>query len=519
MSHTARRVAVGVLVTLLSFATGAASACSLPFGAGQADAHAFAREFLFGTSIAGFQNDMGCPALPESECNDPNSDWYAWTQTPALIGESSLHLSGEPLSHGPGFFELYRSDLDRAASGLSSNAIRLSLEWSRVFPTSTIGIEDPASLSRIASQPALAHYHAVFKAVRAHHLEPLVTLNHYTLPSWMHDAYTCHRSFDRCRARGWADPRIVHEIAKYAAFAAHEFGGEVDRWLTLNEPSNVALTGYLTGSPNRVAPPGLSLRGDLLKTVFANLIQAHAAMYEAVHSFDQVSARGDGVKASVGLVSAIEPARPADPRNRDDVRAAQNYVYLTSGALLNAFVRGDVDSAFDGHAVHVPALEHHMDFLGVNYYAYASVQGFPASLSPGLSPLLNFNLNAVAKDYDRSQGLYDALTYAGQYHLPMIVTETGQTDPADDGTAPRWMVETLQWVQRAAAARASVQGYLYWTLTDDYDWNQGMSVRMGLFGVDAHKARFERKGARVFRQIAEKRTIPSDLRRQYPIHS
>ena len=516
MSHIGRRMGFGVLIVLVTLAASGAPGSVRPVGAGQTEDQAFPRGFLFGTAIAGFQNDMGCPTIPAAVCEDRNSDWNTWTQTPALIAEPSLHLSGEPVSHGPGFFELYRGDLDRASDRLSSNAIRVSIEWSRIFPSSTIGVEDPESLHRLASQSSLAYYHALFKAIRAHRMQPMVTLNHYTLPSWMHDAYTCHVNFDSCQARGWADPRIVHEITKYAAFAAQEFGGEVDRWATLNEPSNVAITGYLAGAPNRVAPPGLTSRGDLLKAVFANMIKAHAAMYEAIHAFDQVDA-GAGVKAEVGLVSSIEPAQPANSGNPDDVQGARNYVYLTSGVLLNAFVRGDVDTGFDGQTVHVAALEHHMDFLGVNYYAHATVHGYPTSLLPALSPLLTFNPNEVVNDFNRAQGLYEALKYDGQYGLPMFVTETGRTDPLDDGTAPRWIVETLQWAQRAMTDGMSVKGYFYWTLTDNYDWNQGMSVRMGLFGVDARKGRFARKGVKVFGQIAEEREIPSRLRSMYPI--
>jgi beta-glucosidase/6-phospho-beta-glucosidase/beta-galactosidase len=518
MSHIGRRIILGILVVLLTFAASGTAGSVHPVGARQTQDQALPQGFLLGTAIAGFQNDMGCPTLAANLCEDRNSDWYEWTQTPALVADPSLHLSGEPISRGPGFVELYRDDLDRAANRLSSNAIRVSIEWSRLFPNSTIGVDDPASLQRSASQSALAYYHALFRSIRTHHLKPMVTLNHYTLPSWIHDAYSCHRNFDSCQARGWADPRIVHEISKYAGFAAHEFGGEVDLWATLNEPSNVAITGYLAGSPNRVAPPGLTGRADLLKIVFANMIGAHAAMYEAVHASDQVDADGDGVKAQVGLVSSVEPAQPADPSNQDDVQGARNYVYLTAGILLNAFVRGDVDSGFNGQTVHVPALEHHIDFLGVNYYAHATVHGYPASVLPALSPLLNFDPSAVVNDFDRSQGLYEALKYVGQYRQPVFVTETGRTDPLDDGTAPRWIVETLQWVRRAMNEGAPVKGYFYWTLTDNYDWNQGMSVRMGLFGVDAKKGRFARRGVNVFREIAEQRKIPGHLRTQYPIH-
>jgi hypothetical protein len=44
--------------------------------------------------------------------------------------------------------------------------------------------------------------------MKAHGLVPLVTLNHYTLPSWLHDAAGCHRDLDKCTLRGWLDPRM-----------------------------------------------------------------------------------------------------------------------------------------------------------------------------------------------------------------------------------------------------------------------------------------------------------------------
>jgi beta-glucosidase/6-phospho-beta-glucosidase/beta-galactosidase len=59
----------------------AALALLLLVGCGSSDK--FPKGFLFGTAIAGFQADMGCPTLPASQCEDPHSDWYAFiTRTP-----------------------------------------------------------------------------------------------------------------------------------------------------------------------------------------------------------------------------------------------------------------------------------------------------------------------------------------------------------------------------------------------------------------------------------------------------
>src|SRR5207248_3310398 len=89
-------------------------------GCGKSDGR-FGSDFLLGTAIAGFQVDMGCPSAPADRCEDRNSDWYAWITRPELISDANLHIAGDPPSAGPGFYELYESDLDRAKNELNGN--------------------------------------------------------------------------------------------------------------------------------------------------------------------------------------------------------------------------------------------------------------------------------------------------------------------------------------------------------------------------------------------------------------
>ena len=92
----------------------------------------------------------------------------------------------------------------------------------------------------------------------------------------------------------------MNEMAKYAGFLAKEFGGEVDRWATLNEPfSAVVLPGYVISTPMRSNPPGLSgpwARIDGAKTATIAMIEAHARMYDAIKAADTLDADGDGNK-------------------------------------------------------------------------------------------------------------------------------------------------------------------------------------------------------------------------------
>src|SRR2546427_7580612 len=157
-----------------------ALACALGCGLGgcgddAAEDLRFPPSFRFGTAIAGFQVDMGCPTLPAAQCDDPKSDWYVWVTRPELIADASLALSGDPPSTMPGFYELYGADLDRAAGELHGNTLRLSIEWSRIFPTSTVG-DDYDALQAAASPAGVAYYHALLAAMKQRGLTPFVTL-------------------------------------------------------------------------------------------------------------------------------------------------------------------------------------------------------------------------------------------------------------------------------------------------------------------------------------------------------
>lgn len=478
--------------------------------------------FLFGVATAGFQNDPGCPTLPESECVDKGSDWYEFVGSRAVQTSGRGHLSGDPLSAGPGSYELFAQDFDRVKGELAGNAVRLSIEWSRIFPTSTEGLEG-AALRQRADARALAHYHAVFAALRERDLTPLVTLNHYTLPSWIHDAEGCHKDLAACTRRGWLDrDKIVREISKYAGFVAREFGAEVDRWATLNEPFAVVLPGYIAPSPDRTNPPAALFAMAEARAAMSAMIEAHARMYDAVKAADQQDADGDGRAAEVGLVYNLTPAAPRRPDSARDVQGAKNLFYLYNEAFLNGVVRGDLDPNLDGRTVHDAGLAGRMDYLGINYYTRVIVDGTDQPFFPELSPLSTFNPLTSTLFTEYPQGLADMVRYVNGLGLPAYITENGSSDHEAPEAAPRYLAGHVASLARALTEGADVRGYFYWTLVDNYEWNHGMQLRFGLFalGSDAQKSRAPRPAAAVFRELASAITsrgrIPRDLEQRYP---
>lgn len=514
------RASVALAVALMLGAVG----CSSSSPTASAPPTPFPRSFLFGTATAGFQSDMGCPTLPKSVCNDPNSDWDAFVTSPQMQADPTTYLSGQdPEVVGPGMWELYQSDFDLAKNQLHNNAARVSIEWSRIFPKSTVGVEGYAALKKIASASAIAHYHAEFQALIDRGMTPLVTIDHYTLPIWIHDGVGCHLDFAHCSPRGWLDhDTIVHEIAKYAGFVAREFGGQVDLWATLNEPFAVLLSGFLYPSAERSNPPAVLLQVNAFKQAFAAMIDAHAAMYDAVKQNDTVDANGDGHDAEVGLVYAMAPVAPADPNNPLDVKAAKNVFYLWNEAFLDAVALGKYSANLDDKPVLRPDLEHRMDFIGINYYVRIIVQGTKSSILPALSPLATFNITSYKTDV-YPPGIYDMVKLVNQrYQLPAIITENnGQAITNGDVQGEiSTVVQTLEWLQKAVKDGLDVRGYFYWTLTDNYEWNHGMNVKAGLYAVDPNdpqKKRVPRQTVDVYGRIAQAHGVPSDLAKEYPI--
>jgi beta-galactosidase len=469
---------------------------------------------------------MGCPTLSADVCEDRRSDWYQLITSPAQLQDIAGSVSFEPPSHGPGHFELYEQDFERARAELQLDAFRLSLEWSRLFPNPTDGAEGYDALRALADPAALQRYHAMFAALKARGMKPLVTLNHYTLPLWLHDGVACHQNPSTCTNRGWVDAtRAVREIAKYAGFAAQEFGAEVDLWATQNEPFAVVLPGYLFPSPERVNPPGLSFRFADAKTVMMAMIEAHARMYDAVKAGDGDDADGDGQAASVGLVYSTVPMRPKDPDKPTDVRAATNVFYLYNTVFLDGVAKGDVDPTLSGQSTHRDDLAGRMDWLGVNYYTPLTITGTDSPSFPTLSPLTNFDPTALMQSAysDDPKGLHEMVLHVKErYGLPVYVTENGVAvdDQADSAhKAPSWIVRHLTWLRQAQLDGADVRGYFYWTLFDNYEWNHGMSVKMGLYGVDptdATKARTARPAVGTYAEIIRANAVPETLKTQYP---
>jgi beta-glucosidase/6-phospho-beta-glucosidase/beta-galactosidase len=462
----------------------------------------FPDDFLWGTAVAGFQVEAGCPTVAPEECEDRASDWYQWVTDPELVADGSTYNAGWPISAAPGHYELYPEDLRLAREELGTNAFRTSLEWSRLFPDgaaeSATTVEE---LDAHANPVARDHYRAYLQAVVDAGLTPVVTLNHYTLPLWIHDGKACHADVTTCEDRGWVDlARIEPAIALYSAWCAAEYGDLVDLWGTENEPLAIVLAGYLMPSADRTNPPGISGLADPAVgfSVFFNLIEGHAAMYDAVKANDGVDADRDGQASAIGLVSNLAAVRPLDEDEPLDVQGADHLNYVYNELFLNGAIRGELDRDLDGVAEEIrPDLAGRMDWLGVNYYTRITARGLPGPLF-GDFPMTDFYPEVFWEEYP--EGIYDVVALGTSYGLPVIITENGTQVTDESGEA--FLRPHLSALRDAVADGHDVRGYFYWSLMDNYEWNHGMDWRMGMYAVDVEtKARTRTAMADTYAQI------------------
>lgn len=427
--------------------------------------HYFPNDFLWGTATAAYQVE-GC---------NTGSDWWLWENTPGKIHNGDR--SGLACDWWGG---RWQEDFDRAARA-GQNAHRLSLEWGRIEPRPAIWDED-----------ALDQYRAMLQGLRDRGMEPLVTLQHFTLPIWIYEK------------GGWENPEIVDWFARYARKAAVALGDLCQRWVTLNEATNAAINGWLLGN----FPPG---KHDLFGTlrVIPTMIKAHGAGYRAVHH-----ARPE---AQVGLavyVRGFEPARPGFPLDRM-VADLQSRVVNT--VFPEAARTGTI--RLPGHRPEVVAgLAGTLDFFGLNFYTRDFV-AFDLS-----RPMELFGRRFYGKDDELDEtgfnamspdGLFKALRWTRQFGVPIVISENGWAD-ATDSQRPRFLLRQLRQVWRAVNFNWPVQGYFYWTLVDNFEWERGWSQRFGLWELDPEtQERRERPSARLYAEICESGSISSAMVERY----
>jgi beta-glucosidase len=151
-----------------------------------------------------------------------------------------------------------------------------------------------------------------------------------------------------------------------------------------------------------------------------------------------------------------------------------------------------------------------MDFAAIHYYGVNhAFTDFP--VSPERWAGRPDHLVKVLKAY------HDA------FGLPILIAENGfatrdRAPRADGWTRESYLVAHVKAVQEARAQGVPVIGYMYWTLTDNYEWGS-YGPRFGLWEVDVRSGDYTRRptpAVAVYREIVKAGGVSEELARKYP---
>ena len=358
---------------------------------------------------------------------------------------------------------------------LRLNAYRFSVAWPRIQPDGT----GPPNTE------GLDYYRRLVDALNRRGIAPVLTLYHWDLPQAIEDA------------GGWPNRDTAERFAEYAAIVARALAGEVGTWLTLNEPWVSAWLGYGTGGH---APGRTDDR--LALAASHHLLLAHGLALEAL-----------GDAGEVGIAVNPQPAVPASSSEADRAAARLADRHMIGLFLDPLFGRGypaelvkhyrdvsDFGFVRDGD---LETIARPFDTLGVNYYRVHTVAAEPpadrkADALPGGIGAWSFApdgapVTAMGWPIDPS-GLTDLLVRVHDEYGPnrIVVTENGAAfDDVVDGDGRVRDPERIAYLEaHVSAARDAIargvplDGYLVWSLLDNFEWAQGYSARFGLVHVD-----------------------------------
>ena len=404
----------------------------------------FPDHFLWGAATSSYQ----------VEGNNSNADWWLWEKQ---VGKEN---SGEACRH----YELYEQDFD-LAKGLSHNAHRLSIEWSRIEPQ-----------EGEFSQRELKHYIDVILSLRARKIEPVLTLHHFTNPIWF------------SQSGGWTDKRCVRRFLRYCDFVIQGLASHVHYWITINEPTIYLSHSYMWG----FWPPQMKSNLKAL-AVHNNFISAHIETYQLMNKIYQEL---NLAKPSVSIsqhVSAIIPCSPT---------------------LRNRLAASFRDQWFNFEILDKLVQKKTLDFIGLNYYSRQLVDVSSWWIGNLAMEICKHNHHPLKKNslgWDiYPEGLYQVLLKLKRYKLPIMITENGICT-SDDNLRWEFLKDHLKNIYLAIEQGVDVRGYLYWSLLDNFEWDKGFGPRFGLIDIDYHSyKRTVRESAIKFAKVCQTGALESN---------
>jgi beta-glucosidase len=409
----------------------------------------FPESFVWGVATSAFQIE----GAADIDGKGP-SIWDDFCRQPGAIADASDGLVA--CDH----YNRWEADLDLIAS-LGVDAYRFSVSWPRVRPGG----------SGSWNEKGLDFYERIVDGLLARGIKPYLTLNHWDLPSELQVK------------GGWTDRDTVHRFVEYAQGIDRRMGDRLATITTHNEPWVMSVLGYEQG----IFAPGIKSRAASAQASH-HLLLSHGLALQAL--------REQGSKARLGIVLNLSPVQSATDTEED-----RNHAELEDGKLLRWYM----DPLFKGsypadvleylgadapevYAGDLDAIRTPMDFMGVNYYSRSVV----SARGPWDAKQSGLALTEMGWEV-YPEGLSQLLVRMhNDYSVPpLYVTENGGAfkdqmveGRVHDADRTDYIARHINAVAHAMSQGVRMEGYMVWSLLDNFEWASGYAKRFGIVHVD-----------------------------------
>ena len=398
-------------------------------------------KFLFGVATASHH----------IEGNNHLNNWWDWEI------KQNLERSGIACNS----FVEYEKDID-LVKALGCNSYRFSLEWSRIY----------LDEYRI-DEEAIGVYKKMVNYCFSNNIEPIITLHHFTRPQWFDSKFG-----------GLHNTMFIYHFSKYVKTVCKEFGKDVRYWITFNEPMLECVHGYLRGT----RPPGK--KGDFENMYYAieNIIDSHCVSYAIIKKYNPRAM----VSISKNMVDFEKQYYYDLVKSTIEDQIIENYNYC----ILDAFYKGVLNFGIGMLGFGFTRVRkdnswrRKLDFLGVNHYnvGYISI-GWNLDNPVDVKCTLNesiYSKNAMKWDIkpDSMQCVLEGLrTRYG--NIKMMITESGSAEfdaKINGNNFQKEIIDThFRSVMEYQKKHHTILGYMSWTLTDNYEWEDGYKPKFGIY--------------------------------------
>ena len=423
----------------------------------------FPKSFLWGVSTASYQVEG---------CNE-NNQWADWEKQGRI-------KSGDRSGAACDWWMNAERDFDLARD-LGINALRFSVEWSRIEPEE--GRWDSTALER---------YRELLTALAQRGIRPIVCLHHFTNPRWFEEK------------GAFLHPEAPALFERFTRHVVQTMGDLCDCWVTFNEPNVYAASGYVLGE----FPPGKTGQIRTAIRVTSVLAQCHLRAYRVIHELQP--------QAQVGWAQHYVVFEPVASMLDRWVAHLLNETF--NETFLRLVEHGHLQFPFsllDGNAGQVKGA---CDFVGLNVYnrlhvafdlrnvAHLFGRIFVPEDVPQGDP-------GVERPYGEAypKAVRVAVERALRLKKPIYILENGVPD-AQDRIRPWLIVNVVKELHSLIQEGHDIRGYFHWTLTDNFEWTEGWNLRFGLVKLDPEtQERTIRESGRLYAEIARSNALTTEL--------